>query len=221
MPRLLRAICVIGVGLCAALPFRRPAPPPQEDQRVAQDQPRLLQENQQSVDLTVGHPAPSEPVGVSHRHPPVTPIGHEDGAPDSRLTPATQTPELPQVTLLADPFPPARGSDWAGTTHVLSAGDTLRGLAERYLGSSGRGDEILNANRQLLADPRQLPVGTRILIPAPGRSPEPAVSAAAPAPRTNRSLNLPQRASAQHPSAPLPGGAGPLVPVVRSPVVLD
>ncbi|HVV99315.1 MAG TPA: LysM peptidoglycan-binding domain-containing protein [Planctomycetaceae bacterium] len=52
-----------------------------------------------------------------------------------------------------------------GRTHVIRAGDTLTGLAAKYLGNQARYEEIYSANRNLLADPNRLPVGTEIRIP--------------------------------------------------------
>ena len=215
MPRLLRAICVMGIGLCAALPFRRSAPQPPAEREIAQGQPLLLQEDQGSVDLSVVQPVPKKPSGEVRPRAAVTPIGGGEILPDNPQTAATLIADPPQAALLTDPFPPPQG-DWTGTTHVLSAGDTLSDLAESYLGSGGRWREILDANRQLLPDPQPLPVGLRILIPARVAP----VSAAARTPRPSRSLNL-HKATPAHQPLPLSRGESSLVPVVRSPVVLD
>jgi nucleoid-associated protein YgaU len=55
-------------------------------------------------------------------------------------------------------------------THVVVDGDTLTGLAARYLGSSDRYREIFDANRQLLSTPDLLPIGATLEIPPPGAS---------------------------------------------------
>jgi phage tail protein X len=49
--------------------------------------------------------------------------------------------------------------------HQVSDGDTLAGLAARYLGSSKRYQEIFDLNRALLRDPNVLPIGVEIKIP--------------------------------------------------------
>ena len=49
--------------------------------------------------------------------------------------------------------------------HVVVDGDTLTGLAARYLGSSDRYAEIFSANRQLLSKPDLLPIGATLVIP--------------------------------------------------------
>jgi nucleoid-associated protein YgaU len=52
--------------------------------------------------------------------------------------------------------------------HRIVDGDTLDGLAERYLGKASRAEEIFELNRDLLRDPNILPVGKRLRIPDRG-----------------------------------------------------
>lgn len=49
-------------------------------------------------------------------------------------------------------------------THVITAGDTLFHIAERYLGDRNRWKEIADANH--IADPKALKPGTKLVIPA-------------------------------------------------------
>ncbi|MEX0717836.1 MAG: LysM peptidoglycan-binding domain-containing protein [Planctomycetaceae bacterium] len=59
-------------------------------------------------------------------------------------------------------------------THVVRPGDTLTGIAARYLGHSGRYLELYRHNQDVLADPHALRVGMTLRIPpANGRLPEP------------------------------------------------
>ena len=51
-------------------------------------------------------------------------------------------------------------------THRIVDGDTLSGLAQRYLGSSTRFREIFIANRDRLQTPDVLPIGVMLRIPA-------------------------------------------------------
>lgn len=53
----------------------------------------------------------------------------------------------------------------AGRTHVIRAGETLSGLAARYLGSTSRYREIYEANRGVLRSADDLPDGVTIVIP--------------------------------------------------------
>lgn len=226
MPRLLRAICVVGLGLCAALPFRRATPRPRLDQdSTTQSQPLLLQENQETVDLSVAASSSPVPTGNNSPRIEVTPIGMSDVVGDELLEETTPHPEPTQIAVPTDPFPhnptersPERIDD-AVTTHVLTDQDTLRHLAEKYLGNSNRWQEILDLNSRLLPNPYQLPVGTRIQIPrklaALSRKPQLRPQ--------NRSLHLPQTRPARQPmpTADSTPGEAPLVPVVRSPAVLE
>ena len=50
--------------------------------------------------------------------------------------------------------------------HVVQDGDSLRLLAERYLGSSDRWREIYDANRSILEDPEVLPPGIEVRVPS-------------------------------------------------------
>ncbi|MCE9554721.1 MAG: LysM peptidoglycan-binding domain-containing protein [Planctomycetes bacterium] len=62
------------------------------------------------------------------------------------------------------PAPPAeRPGPWR--SHTVVDGDTLSTLATRYLGSSGRFAEILEANRNQLRSADMLPIGTVLRIP--------------------------------------------------------
>ncbi|MEE3370219.1 MAG: hypothetical protein VX346_12845 [Planctomycetota bacterium] len=234
MPRLLRAICVVGLGLCAALPFRRATPRPRVDQdNTAQSQPLLLGETHETVDLSLATGNSPVPTGNNSPRIEVTPIGMSDVAEDEMLPETTTNPEPPPLAVPTDPFPHnpterfphnpterfPKQTDDAVLTHVLTAQDTLRHLAERYLGNSHRWKEILDLNSRLLPNPYQLPVGTRIQIPR-----QVVVASKEPQIRPqNQSLHLPQTRPARQPTStadPTQGDA-PLVPVVRSPAVLE
>lgn len=52
-----------------------------------------------------------------------------------------------------------------GRRHVVQEGDSLAGLAERYLGRADRLADILRANREAVADPDRLTPGTVLVIP--------------------------------------------------------
>jgi nucleoid-associated protein YgaU len=59
--------------------------------------------------------------------------------------------------------PPANAATHR-TRHCIAEGDTLPELAARYLGDRNRYQEIFQANRQVLPDPRLLPIGEEIWI---------------------------------------------------------
>jgi nucleoid-associated protein YgaU len=77
------------------------------------------------------------------------------------------------VPILGAAFPPVGTTGEAGRTHVIVDGDTLAGLAARYLGDPRRSVDIFEANRRVLADPDVLPIGAELQIPLPITSPSP------------------------------------------------
>lgn len=54
--------------------------------------------------------------------------------------------------------PPAR-------EHVVAAGETLAGLAQRYYGDPTRAADLYAANRDRIRDPEQLHAGQTLIIP--------------------------------------------------------
>jgi nucleoid-associated protein YgaU len=67
---------------------------------------------------------------------------------------------------------PVATPNYAAThTHRIVDGDTLTTLAERYLGSASRAGEIFAANRDVLFDPKLLPIGIELKIPPRDRRP--------------------------------------------------
>ena len=62
--------------------------------------------------------------------------------------------------------PPDRAPvDTVRRMHKIEDGDTLPALAERYLGSPRRANDIFNANRDVLSNPDLLPIGVELKIP--------------------------------------------------------
>jgi nucleoid-associated protein YgaU len=59
--------------------------------------------------------------------------------------------------------PPSRATTFR--LHRISDGDTLRALAEQYLGDADRYMEIYQCNRDVLSDPFVLPIGAELRIP--------------------------------------------------------
>lgn len=66
---------------------------------------------------------------------------------------------------IAPVAPPERAAD--GTPiHVVQSGDTLSGIAGRYLGSIARFDEIYELNQDQLSGPHALKIGMRLRLPS-------------------------------------------------------
>ncbi len=60
---------------------------------------------------------------------------------------------------------PAGNNVGTNRTHVIQPGETLSALASRYLGSSGRYNEIYEANKNVLRSPNDVREGLTIVIP--------------------------------------------------------
>lgn len=75
------------------------------------------------------------------------------------------------------PAAPAASAAPTPKTVTVERGDTLSGLAEEYLGSTGRWPKIAAANSELISDPDHIEIGWELVIPErPGRkvkAPEP------------------------------------------------
>lgn len=105
------------------------------------------------------------PAGSSATLGPIT-----AGAPQPTI--AWPSGGLPHSDLpMVDLNPPER-------THKIVDGDTLPGLAQRYLGSADRYQELFQCNRDVLKNPEILPIGAELRIPSSSSMP-PADSGAA------------------------------------------
>ena len=91
-------------------------------------------------------------------------------------------------------------------THRVQSGDTLSGIAQRYLGSSTRYLEVYAANRDLLRNPNDLRVGMTIRIPS--TQPEP-VDPPRNAGTTREQTARPVSATQASPAATLPRPSTP------------
>ncbi len=180
--RLTLSLGIIALGICAALPFRRTAPP--ETTLVAD-----TANNQLSLGEGVSLQMPGQTMSTPLQSKPPAPWTAEsaqnDAQPmaelpaDADLAAQTKPPALPdQYHPL---FKPALAADNSGRVvpldgqpapprkpvkkHTIHDGDTLESLAVRYLGDAQRAGDILAANRDVLSDPQLLPIGVAIVIP--------------------------------------------------------
>ena len=103
-----------------------------------------------------------------------TPQSNSDAIP---VSPRTASPNLPAETAQAAVL----------QTHVIQSGESLSTIAEHYLGSQGRFQELYDANRDVLTDPNRLPLGATIVIPPKNKVASKA-HAPAHAPMTAKSL---------------------------------
>jgi LysM repeat protein len=170
---------------------------------------------------------PNSPVDGNGRIPAIPkPTG--DDTPPWELPAATITDGVPGTDVSLEPLPPSgrngipaspasrtRGAstslESAEQFHVVEAGDTLTGIAARYLGSTARYLEIYEANRDQMASPDRLKLGQTLRIPdGRGERPSdgPATRSTRP-PETTGSVPAPRPLSEQPVERPAPSGTLP------------
>jgi nucleoid-associated protein YgaU len=190
--KLILAASIILGGAAVALLFRHEGPQREPTLSAASD--RLVLRDRA---------APGE--GLAPPLSSTKPVGTAEGAPKSPQRLAAEElrgsstivapvkPEtrgdLPRTPATADDADPHWGTSMnlgvpSGKVaakprrHKIADGDTLAGLAERYLGSRDRYLEIFEANRDVLSSPELLPIGVTLKIPpiegmAPPAKPKP------------------------------------------------
>jgi hypothetical protein len=164
------ALCVLLGGVCAALLFRSDRS--QSATPTAGVDNKILLRYRTDTSGSSRQSGANPAIGTSSAMPerPATVVipldRHEPPPALSPDYPETKQPPsshwgLPMGRML----PVAAMSDQAARTHRVVDGDTLESLAERYLGASARAEEIQAVNRDLLPDPKLLPIGVELRIP--------------------------------------------------------
>ncbi|MEO0531175.1 MAG: LysM peptidoglycan-binding domain-containing protein [Planctomycetota bacterium] len=103
------------------------------------------------------------------RLPPTSPYGER---PRFDATSAIDTPSNPlRADDSVEPIAPIgrQPAKATYTKHVVTDGDTLASLAERYLGEASRASELFELNRDRLENPDLLPIGMVLLTPDTAR----------------------------------------------------
>ena len=173
-----------GIGL--AMLFRQPSAPSPAPKPGSQEGLVLDQQNEAGqatpvvVDRLTAQIDPPEGAASPPEAPQPSaagPRGGEPGEPPPTLARSYPSfsgqPATSPATARAAERLGGESSDGAARTHLIVDGDTLHGLAERYLGDADRYLEIYEANRDLLPSPEVLPIGARLKIPRrrEGRAP--------------------------------------------------
>jgi len=130
-----------------------------------------------SSPISVGH-APLTPAYGQTPDTGALPLGAASpGAalPSAGPADASLTPVAPASTPAFADFAPS-GAPQESMRHRVVDGDTLTGLAERYLGAANRFLEIYDLNRDKMTDPDLLPIGAELRIPSRGLRVAPPVS---------------------------------------------
>ncbi len=180
--RLIAAAAVMLAGIGLSLCFRRVAGEatmtiPAEINALAAGKARAPRSFAADPQPASGYPAPP---AIGHSLPHSLPVAAHEPRRATPAVPASSdqlapSPELPKTypgdnqvassrwgTSLAA-MPPERAAPLQ--THKIVDGDTLPALAERYLGSASRANEIFDANRGVLSDPNILRIGAVLRIP--------------------------------------------------------
>jgi phage tail protein X len=179
------ALFVLLTGVCAAMIFRHDRP--------RQASPNPGGEEALSLRYRVESALPSLRPGKAGRS--ATAWRQSQEAPnvarpatvvtpsERRESPPPLAPEYPETDRPAISrwgasmemmLPMAATTDETARTHRVVDGDTLPALAERYLGSAARAQEVYQANRGVLSNPDLLPIGVELKLP-PRRPAAPAV----------------------------------------------
>ena len=171
--RLTFSAAVMLVGLGVALFFRRPstetdlAIPVPSESLLLHKQPdrRTFAINEPPPASSQPRPLPAAPQGPRRLSPTVV-MPTEQPAPPPEMPKSYpnsgQTASTRWGTSMREMLPETAS---APPTHKVIDGDSLALLAERYLGSATRAMEIYEANRNVLAHPQILPIGTELKIP--------------------------------------------------------
>ena len=85
-------------------------------------------------------------------------------AADARLPRPAPRP-APAVPAGVGEAPVVSDSGGSFVEHVVQNGETLSSISERYYGTAARWTRVYDANRDRLANPDRVPVGTRLRIP--------------------------------------------------------
>ena len=196
--RLAAGLGVIALGVCAALPFRRPAElpnvvptPPAESGLGLSTDVALQLPGQPATDPTeftaavqwdAASAEEADDGATETIEPDTLAMVPLPSMPD-RFQPLEDQPTaatVPQGVISEPPQLPTR--EKPARRHRIRDGDTLESLALRYLNDEHRADEIFAANRGLLADPALLPIGIELVIPTSepaGETSEPSPSVTA------------------------------------------
>ena len=143
-------------------PFAKPAPDPASgNSAIPLANIPALQDRSSPLDgfialprLPREFPAPSAYSPANSANDDPRSGGDTTVRPSPNSWPTTENPAAGSATLAAEVV-----------RHIVIDGDTLSDLARRYLGDPARTQEILAANRGLIAHPDVLPIGALVVIP--------------------------------------------------------
>ena len=152
---------------------RRPADRPKDD-LAPWELPEFLRDDDQTTAQRGKVNASKDPFGLDEptNNSPVTTAPKLRASSDNRAVavplplensdwqPLDSTKRIVQRDSSATPSAPVKTR-----SHVVAAGETLSSIAEKYLGSHSRYQDIFQANRDQLRSPDDLKVGMKLTIP--------------------------------------------------------
>lgn len=164
-PKLIAAAAVLTVGVCAAWPWKLGDTVPASVLPIATPTSAF-----EAVPTPASQPAPPAAPAITATtlgmaaSPPggLISTGSPAPSPATAAAPPVTAPDLSAPANMASMAPPIEPPH---RTHVVHEGDSLERLAERYLGDAGRAIEIFDLNREALANPHLLTLGTELKIP--------------------------------------------------------
>jgi nucleoid-associated protein YgaU len=161
---------ILLAGLLLALPFRRQSPPtdvaspPADDHLVLRNQAELAATPPVAPAVPV---VPPEAQAAASRRPIVLKSADMGSRPPDlgKKFPDPSPAPSRWGTSLAQVLPDVGRAAPGVRRHKVVDGDSLSALADRYLGSADRAQEIFEANRDVLSDPRILLIGVELKLP--------------------------------------------------------
>jgi LysM repeat protein len=84
---------------------------------------------------------------------------------EDNITISPRQPPPPQTSQPAPAAQPAQAAEPPATFYTVKSGDTLSKIAQQFLGSANRYNEIFEANRPMLKDPDEIYPGQTLRIP--------------------------------------------------------
>jgi nucleoid-associated protein YgaU len=166
--KLIAVAAVLAVGTVLALEFRKTGAGP-----IAPAPSRSAAGDSSAGEVAASQlTAPTEQkTALDGRIEPSADRPTASDGPSGALAPITAGAPQPTVAGSLHGDMPMVDLDPSERTHKIVDGDTLPGLAQRYLGRADRYQELFDRNRDVLKNPDILPIGAELRIPSSGSMP--------------------------------------------------
>jgi hypothetical protein len=167
--RIIVAAIVLLVGLILAVLVTPSAPTTEEKsgKQVATND-MVIPSYSEPVSYTTSQTMPVTNVPPLPTPEKLLPVPKEPRKKTAIQEPPARTAQRDKVPDLPENFPSVKKPSQPVSIkriHTVIDGDTLQGLAYRYLDDEQRWSEIYDANRDQLTDPTALPIGAKLTIP--------------------------------------------------------